>query len=213
MSRAAVLSEVHSQLQRGKRPAPPPWQPPLVGTFRNRMPVRAWDATLGHCGWVIIERVDREVLVRDKGTIHIDTELTSYLGTWERARLLRAEVRELMDSYPCLPDVVESPAVRGHRLESSLIAGMTIWLETVSPSGTGAAQVSRTHVFAVLTGNPRLKSAEGKKAVKAAVARYVPESATRKWDEHQRDALAAALTYLHDQNRAQDLRGLLANRT
>lgn len=207
MSRAAVLDDVHAQLQRGKRPAPPPWQPPLVGTFRNRMPVRAWDATLGHCGWVIIERVDREVLVRDRGTIHIDTELTSYLGTWERARLLRAEIREILESYPNLADVVEAPVVRGHRLESSLVAGLTVWLET------GCPQVARTHVFAVLTGNPRLKSAEGKKAIKAAVGRYVPDSLTRKWDEHQRDALAAALTHLHDQNRAQDLRGLLANCT
>ena len=194
-----VTEDLRRQLQGRKHHAPPPWHPPLAGQFRHRMPVRAWDATLSHCGWVIAERVDREVRVYDRGTIHLDTCLTGYLSTWEKARLLRAEVRDLLDSYPGLTEVVESPVVKGNRLESSLIAGMTIWLETA-----GAAQVSRTHVFSVLTGNPRLKSADGKKAVKAAVARYVPESATRKWDEHQRDALAVALTYLYDQNQTMD---------
>ena len=203
MTASVIMPELQAQLQKGKRPAPPPWQRPLVGTFRHRMPVQFFDATLSHCGWVIAERVDREIRVYDHGTIHIDTDLTGYLATLEKARLLRGEIRDLLATYPRMARAVEAPAVKGNRLESSLIAGLIIWLEEVEPTGCGCAFISATHVSAVLCGNSRLPSRERKKAVKAACAHYYPESATRKWDEHQRDALAGALTHLYDMNQTQ----------
>lgn len=198
-----ATEELRGQLQaRRRRPALSVWHAPLIRHFRSHTRVQAFDATLSHTGWVVAERIEDKVLVHYRGTIHLTTNLTGYLSTWEKARLLRDRAREVLDLYGAAAEkVVEAPAVAGNRLESSLIAGLLLWLETMEPTGLGCGQISAQHVSAVLCGNARMKSAERKKAVKEACAFYVPESAGRGWNEHERDALALALTHLHDQRR------------
>ena len=64
------------------------------------------------------------------------------------------------------------------------------------------AVVSPTHVSAVLLGDPKIRSEQRKPAIKAAVARYVPETAGRDWNEHERDGLSVGLTRLYDMREA-----------
>jgi thiazole synthase ThiGH ThiG subunit len=103
--------------------------------------------------------------------------------------------------------VVESPSVGGgHRTESSLIAGLKVY-ET-APEKTHV--VSAQHVAWVLTGTARYEDGTARKhAVKRSLAQLVPGSDSRKWNEHERDALAAGLTHLWDLSYAPETMGLV----
>jgi hypothetical protein len=179
-------------------PSRPPWHPPAVCDFLPEMRLLAFDASLTNVGWVVLVAKD-EVVVESKGTIHpADRGAVGYMSTWERARSLKQAlwdvglvVRYMRD--PGTLKAVEAPAVRGHRTESSLVAGMTCWLECDE-----CAVISATHVSAVLLGEPKIESRQRKKAIKAAVGCYVPESLKRTWTEHERDALSVGLTRLFD---------------
>jgi hypothetical protein len=187
---------------RKRAAARPPWQPPAVTGFLPERRILAFDASLVNTGWVVIVVKDGRVFVEGHGTIHPgDNGQVGYMATWQRARSLKAALWDagLVVRYMRDPETlkaVEAPPAGGglHRVESSLIAGMTCWLEC----GTDCAVVSATHVSAVLLGDHQISSRERKPAVKAAVLRYVPEAKGRGWDEHQRDALSVGLTRLFD---------------
>lgn len=182
--------------------APPPWHFPVLAEFRHEQWVLAFDATLTNCGWTWFRVMETGVMIGAKGTIRPETAETGYLGTWDKARLLAWGIKGLTLTYLCdtitpADLVVEAPSVGGgSRTESSLIAGMLVWLE----SPARCRVVSATHVSAVLLGDPRCRSAERKKRIRAAVIALCPEAAGRGWNEHERDALATGLVHLHDSN-------------
>ena len=162
--------------------------------------IAAFDASLVNTGWAAIRRTGDAFDVLGHGTIRPKTPATGYMATWERARLLEKALWDegVVMRFVKPGDVlmaVEAPSVGGgHRTESSLVAGLTVW--RLSPRK--CERVSATHVSAVLLGDPKIRSAERKKAVKAAVCRYVPEAAGRTWTEHERDALSVGLVRLYD---------------
>jgi hypothetical protein len=179
--------------------APPPWRFPELSEFRPNKYVLAFDATLTNCGWVFFCVCLGRVTVVAKGTVRPKTAEVGYLGTWDKADQLRSEVDGLVRRWraadPQSLIVVEAPSVGGgSRTESSLIAGMLVW----SGRRSKCAVVSATHVSAVLLGDPKMKSAPRKKAVKDAVVRLYPPAAGRDWNEHERDALATGLVHLYD---------------
>ncbi len=179
--------------------APEPWHFPDIFDFRWHRYVLAFDATLTNCGWAFFSIITGAVAVIGKGTIRPKTEEVGYLATWDKADQLRHEIDGLVLRWraadPLASIVVEAPSVGGgSRTESSLIAGMLVW----SGRRAECAVVSATHVSAVLLGDPRMKSAPRKKAVKEAVARLYPPSAGRDWNEHERDSLATGLVRLYD---------------
>lgn len=195
----SITEDVRAQLRARKTaPATPAWRPPGISDFLPDVQMLAFDASLANVGWVLmLVRGDR-VLIMAHGTIHPQQTDDGYMGTWQRARDLRRGLREAgIDGYMRYPGVlkaVEAPVVgAGHRKESSLIAGMTVWAECDE-----CAVISATHVSAVLLGDPKIKSDVRKPAIKAAVLRYVPEAQGRGWDEHQRDALSVGFTRLFD---------------
>lgn len=177
---------------------PPPWEFPSLDSFLHYTWVLAFDATLTNCGWTWLMVTPEGVLVGAKGTIRPVTGMTGYMGTWDKARGIEAGVGPLIERYirrvPLSRLVVEAPAVRGNRTESSLIAGMIVWKH--SPADCDV--VSATHVSAVLLGNARCPSEDRKKLIRAAVIRVFPGAAGRDWNEHERDALATGLVSLHD---------------
>jgi hypothetical protein len=187
---------MRGQLLAARKAPAAPWKPPAPADFRPWVPVLAYDATLTHTGWALIEAHEAGVRVRARGIINPETDLTGYAGTWEKARQLRDAIRNL--HFQLSPDarrVVEAPSVGGgSRTESSLIAGLLVTME--SPGG--AVAVSATHVSAVLLGDARIRSTERKKAIRAYLAALIPETAGRNWNEHQRDAVATGLTHLYD---------------
>jgi hypothetical protein len=70
--------------------------------------------------------------------------------------------------------------------------------------------VSAQHVAWVLTGCARYEDGTARKqAVKRALAALVPGSDGRKWNEHERDALAAGLTHLWDLSQAPETMDLV----
>jgi hypothetical protein len=196
---------MRAQLQDGRealvRKSPPPWRFPELGDFRHHQRVLAFDATLTNCGWTAFTVTPERVMIDGKGTIRPETAETGYLGTWDKARLLQWGIKGLTLTYLCesitpCDLVVEAPSVGGgSRTESSLVAGMLVWME----SPVRCAVVSATHVSAVLLGDPRCRSAERKKRIRAAVIRLCPEAAGRGWNEHERDSLATGLVHLHDE--------------
>jgi len=198
-----VTDDMRAQLQARRMPArfaAPAWTPPGVFDFAPWQPVLAYDATLTHTGWALLEVSALAVHVKAKGIINPSTGLTGYQGTWEKARQLRDALRNLHHQIgPHVQRVVEAPSVGGgSRTESSLIAGMLVTME--SPGG--AVDISATHVSAVMLGDARIRSAERKKAVRAYLAQLLPETTGRDWNEHMRDALITGLTYLCDRKRA-----------
>jgi hypothetical protein len=197
----SVLDDARSQLQGRKPPAKgDPWHFPVLDDFAQGVRVLAFDATLSHTGWILFEVSPRWIIVRYKGCINPVTELTGYRGTWEKARHLRAALDSVILQHGSADAhrVVEAPSVGGgSRTESSLIAGLLVYLDW--PRATH--DLSATHVSAVLLGDPRVRSAERKVRIREAVIRLCPQAAEHGWNEHIRDALATGLTYLYDLNR------------
>lgn len=195
-----AIDDARSQLRERKKPRQEePWHFPEPDEFRQDRHVLAFDAALTNCGWTFFMVRSGVVIVIAKGTIRPQTSLTGYLGTWDKAEQLQAEIagtisRFSLMAYGQCELVVEAPSVGGgSRTESSLIAGMLVRL-----GRPWCRVISATHVSAVLLGDPRVRSAERKKLIRSAVIRLCPEAAGRTWNEHERDALATGLTCLHD---------------
>jgi hypothetical protein len=179
-----------------------PWQFPGIHDFLHYRRVLVFDATLTHIGWVLMEALPAGIRPIDKGIINLETDAAGYLGTWDKARQLRRALNS--PAFGSCADgadaiVVEAPSVGGgHRTESSLIAGLTIMLQWESRE-RDFCSVSATHVSAVLLGDARVRSAERKKLIRAAVIRLYPPARDRDWNEHIRDAFATGAVYLYDE--------------
>lgn len=201
-----AIDDAQARLRaRNRNPQKEPWQPPVLADFHAGRYVLAFDATLTNCGWVLFLVAlapggERSLAVVAKGTIRPSHRSDGFLGTWEKARHLQDEVDALIARMTLMTGglldvVVEAPSVGGGwRTESSLIAGMLVWV--AMPEGCPA--LSATHVSAVLLGDPGIRSEDRKKRIRAAVIGYCPEAAGRDWNEHERDALATGLTHLWD---------------
>lgn len=197
----SVLDDVRGELRERPKGTGHAWHFPLIEEFAWDVRVLAFDATLSHTGWVLFEVLGGRIIIRYKGIINPVTVLTGYRATWDKARHLRSGLDMVISNHATGPEVhrvVEAPSVGGgSRTESSLIAGLLIWLDWPR----ACHDVSATHVSAVLLGDPRVRSAERKKMIRSAVIALCPEAAQAGWNEHIRDALATGLTYLHDLKR------------
>ena len=194
MMKVSLWDELREQLAASQAAPRALWAEPEPEDFR---PIRviAFDPSLSSTGWVSL-RVYRplpehtRIALLAKGTLRVRTELTGYLATYEKTSRMKALIEETLwreISYQCPPAIAwEAPAVHGHRLESSLLAGYCVY----EASHRAGMAVSANHASWRLTGD----ASHDKDMIKAAVARYVPESEGRLWNEHERDALAIALT-------------------
>jgi hypothetical protein len=195
------VNDIREQLRsRRRRPEPEPWRFPHVSEFLACQPVLAFDATLSHTGWVLLEVRYGLVHVLDRGTINPKTTRASFLETWDKATYLRDALTGVYSAVARhgYETVVEAPYVTGggSRTESSLIAGLMI-----HQSRPRVIPVSAMHVSAVLLGNSRILSENRKKAIREAIIRLIPAAAGRDWNEHQRDGASVGLTYLHDEQK------------
>jgi hypothetical protein len=199
MSSSVMVEEARRRLQARKTaPARPPWRPLVAADLQPGVRVLAFDASLANVGWALAWAEPDKVHVSAHGTIRPKARDDGYMGTWRRAAELRAALLGdglfYAHARSGSPVGVEAPVVGGgHRTESSLVAGLMVW-QTFDE----VQVVSATHVSAVLLGDSKIKSAERKPAVKAAVCRLVPEAAGPDWNEHGRDAVSVAVTMLHD---------------
>lgn len=197
----AAIDRLETRLASGRRrSAQETWEPPRLCDFAPGVTVMAFDGSLGNTGWLLAS-AGPGITVYEKGTIRPQTVLDGYLGTWERAAQLRAELEMIGHlAIGASYIAVEAPMVAGgHRTESSLVAGLQVWQWAAHRAGVARRMdVGATHVSSVLLGNARVPRDKRKAAVKAAVARYIPGSDGRGFNEHERDAAAIALTVLWD---------------
>jgi hypothetical protein len=195
------IDRLEARLAGGRRKsAQETWEPPGFHDFAPGLPVMAFDGSLGNTGWLLLT-AGLGIKVSAKGTIRPETDLDGYRGTWERAAQLREELERLGHlAIGASYIAVEAPMVAGgHRTESSLVAGLQVWQWAAHRAGVSRRlDVGATHVSKVLLGDARVGRDKRKNAIKAAVARYIPGSDERTWNEHERDAAAIALTVLHD---------------
>jgi len=192
-----LRAELSSQMSRKRRQPGIAWMPPLLSDFTWERPVLAFDQSLSNCGWVALAIIGGRVVVYNKGTVRPVVAAKGFSRTWNKAYKLRQDLKVILSWYPGYEVVYENPAVHGHRLESSLLASQVLYDLTERKGHHIDAQ----HACKVLCGAP-MRSEERKQAIKTAVARYIRDSETRHWNEHQRDAAALGLTHLYDLRQA-----------
>lgn len=190
---------IRQRLRRQVKPPKSSWAPPDITEFATGVRVLCWDPSLLHTGFVDLTCYGSSFEVLAHRTFNMQSaEIIGYRKTWDLATHLHDEISQVyvQRSGPFCHTAIESPYIgSGQRTESALIAGLQVWdvARRVCPVSRIHA-VSASHVSSVLCGNVR----HDKKEIAAAVLRYIPESGSRSWSEHQRDAAAVGLTLLHD---------------
>lgn len=198
MMKASLWEELRAQITaNGQLPRAELWTPP-EGTAFKPIKVLAFDPSLSATGWAHLRvswvHISAEPLVRfrliAKGTLRVRSTEKGYRGTYDKASRMKALIEETAwrENDLRFPSLIawEAPAVFGHRLESSLIAGFCVY----EVSNRVGVTVSANHASYQLTGNPNHDKGE----IAAAVARYVDGTGARTWNHNERDALAIALS-------------------
>lgn len=174
------------------------WKPPRLASFQADLTALSFDQSLASTGWVYLVVCEGKVVVLDRGTIRTDTELTGWRGNFERAHQIATRIASVHERVAETGravgvTVMELPAVHGHRTDSSALAAYEVdryASEHLTPPLFMSIQASRATLGGTAARNK-------KKLGHAALATYIPESATRQWNEHQRDAATNGLAYLH----------------
>jgi hypothetical protein len=173
---------------------PKVWVRPTIGDFRQDHNVLSFDQTLNATGWVHLGFEFGELKVYARGTIRTDVKTKGPLGNILKAqdlwdRLLSMD-RTLVGGL--WPDeiLMELPAVGGFRTESSMMAAREVHRYTVQWFTTRVSFISIQRTRTMLAG-PKARNV--KKLGHQALGEWIPESATRTWNEHQRDAAINAL--------------------
>ncbi len=177
------------------------WAQPMVSEFLHGVNILSFDQSLGKTGWVNLAVRERQIQVAAHGTLRTVTSNDGFQGSFDRANHLREQMYEEHGNlaFHGVPyDVVmEMPSVRGHRIESSFLAAYVVqgycryyWQMPTMVS----IQESRRNLAGPGTQND-------KKAGHEALADYLPETASRQWNEDERDAALNALNHLYKLNR------------
>ncbi|MFD8650690.1 hypothetical protein [Streptomyces mirabilis] len=187
------------------------WTPPLApGDFAYGT-VQAFDQALANTGTAVVKSNEAGIhllftaLLRPPADVQ---EIQSHEGNYARADSLYAGVCRYRTGFAANVDAVvyERPPVSGMRTESITLAGREIHRATNGK----AILVDNRHAKSVIVGTAGSgKNKVTKAHVKAAVERYViPPAAqgkTMPWNEHVRDAVMLALTWLYDEKIRQGL--------
>lgn len=194
-----VLDHLRAKLLGQKVPEPEPFIPPGPEMFCKDVLVAAFDPSLMHTGYVLMEWLSGGVqpYVFARETFDLKVASKGYRATWEAAGYLTQMIENRLETCPYATVGLEAPPVGGgnlRRTDSSLVAGTIIYSQAAI-RGMVVLDVSPNHVSSVLVGNVH----HDKKEIAAAVARYIPESAD--WTEGERDGAAVGLTVLHDLRR------------
>ncbi len=175
----------------------PEWTRPTTDDFAKGCLVISFDQSLSTTGVVVlqvtdvIEILDRTTL-RTKPSIHHTIPETLFL----QQLALSNQAKNFTAAMVRYPDaiVLERPAIQGFRTESSLLAAAALY----GPYGAKTppvALVSIQHSRAVLCGP---QGRDDKRLGHEGLAHLIPDSSTRSWNGHQRDAALNGLAYLWD---------------
>lgn len=168
------------------------WAAPEISDFAKGIIIMAIDQSLGNTGVVIMRMGDDGAHITARWTYQPKGTAKGHLGSLQKATDL-FDYLVLRDSVSSPLDLVvyEQTPIMGYRLESSLLAGLTVMLVH-----RDAQAYSRQSAYSLLLAPDRRSE---KKFTREVVERYVVEDLTHRktWNEHERDALMLGLTGLH----------------
>lgn len=181
------------------------WNPPVApGDFAYGI-VQAFDQALANTGMAVVKSNESGLhllftaLIRPPADVQA---IKSTEGNYARADSLYAGVCRARTGFAANADAVvyERPPVTGMRTESITLAGREVHRSTLGR----AVLVDNRHAKSVIVGHAGSKKNPVTKAhVKTAVERYVipprDQGKTMPWNEHTRDAVLLALTWLYDE--------------
>lgn len=173
----------------------PDWAPPDTASFAQECMVLSFDQTLRRTGFVLLEASQGQVHVHQRGTARLASELKGFEETLDLADSLWIWLEcEYFGDVTGADIVYEMPAVAGHRTESSLLAAYVVrdWAQRRYRTKGRMIPVQQSRT--ILGGSA---ARNDKKLGHQALARYIPQSASRTWNEHQRDAAVNGLAYLY----------------
>lgn len=179
----------------GRRRSPKhDWTPPTLEDFAQDQNVLAFDQALVNTGWALLRTEPEGVRLLATGTIKTKSHphLTGLRYTFDQLDQIHRQLQELRDQFlnRTYVTVGEYPNVGGgYRTDASMMAAREI--HRLFPT---TRWVSNTHARAVLAG-PQGK--ESKRELHNTLVQHLIEL-PRRWNEHQRDAVALGMTYLYD---------------
>lgn len=191
----SALEEYAEKL--AKRGGSKEWRVPVPADFAVGKLVLSFDQSLANTGWVILSVDGYLIEVVARGTIRTVSPLKGPSQSFHKMRLLKAQVAEEFPAHSTTTYddvVVEMPAVFGQRTESSLMAASVLdgyWNAIGSPITLVSIQHSRTVLCGTMARNKKDLGHKG-------LAKIIPDSAKRTWNEHQRDAALNGLAHLWD---------------
>ncbi|MDQ1041453.1 hypothetical protein QFZ75_007955 [Streptomyces sp. V3I8] len=187
------------------------WTPPRApGDFAYGI-VQAFDPALANTGMAVIKSNEAGIHLLITSMIRPPADvqaIKAFEGNNARADSVYAGVVRARGGFAANADAVvyERPPVKGQRLESIQMAGREIHRATLGR----AVLIDNRHAKSVIVGTAGSKANPVTKAhVKAAVERYVipprDQCKTMPWNEHVRDAVLLALTWLYDRKILEDM--------
>jgi hypothetical protein len=192
-----ALEEYASIMISRQKAADKVWVQPEIKDFAEEINVLSFDQSLGKTGWINLTVRWGEIEVARHGTLRTVTSHDGFQGSFDRANHLRVRMFEEHGwlAFHGLPGevIMEMPAVRGHRIESSFLAAYVVQeycIQFWKMPTMVSIQESRRNLAGPGTHND-------KKAGHLALARLIPESASRQWNEDERDAALNALNHLY----------------
>ncbi|MEU6362235.1 hypothetical protein [Streptomyces albidoflavus] len=192
-----------------------PWTPPGLASFAHGT-VQAFDQSLSNTGVALVKSNESGIHLLATAMIRPPADvqaLKSTEGNYARADSLYAGLLRARTGMAANVDGIayERPPVKGMRVDSIVLAGREVHRATHGR----AVLVDNRHAKAVIVGRAGTKADPVTKAhVKEAVERYVTPPAERglvmPWNEHVRDAVMLALTWLYDEKIRQQQAAALA---
>lgn len=195
--KAAVLVSKSEQRRASRTP---PWTPPSVDDIGEGT-VLAFDQTFSKTGWVLLSG---PLTVIRKGYLYEPPipDSLRFFDVLQRTDWMGDRIRQVvLDVYEEYGaggfDVVhEMPILQGMRVESSLLGATKVWEACKYLALPTPTILSKTRVAGLLCPPGDRK---GKSAITRGLAALIDTS--KGWNEHNRDALALAITFLHDKKR------------
>lgn len=208
MNPEAYLIEVANDLKAKKaKRAPRQWRQPTLDDLADGH-VFAFDQTFSKTGWALVRNDQQHggftVLARGFIAEPPIPDSPRFWDILQRTAWMGDRItRVLKDHWVSGRDIAivhEQPILQGMRIESSLLGAVKVW-DAAHAMGQGTPTIiSKTHVAGVLM-PPSDRS--GKGAVTRALSHFIDTTKRADgWNEHTRDALVLAITYLYDQKQA-----------
>jgi hypothetical protein len=187
-----------------KRSRKTTWIKPTGEDFADGL-VLAFDQTFSKTGWCLVDVKDGEVDVQIKGFIQEPPipdkpafEDILQRSEWMYDRIY-AVIWEATEWGP-FGVVHEAPVLHAMRVEASLLGALAVRLATRKVLGQSPVIIENRRMLGLLVPPDERYNQTGKSHITRALLPYYD---TRKgWNEHNRDALALALTHLYDKKRA-----------